>query len=241
MSRPDVSVLFPVRHAHVKYPPELFETAVLSTLRQPGVSLEVCFVDNASTDGTWETLQALAEDHRNIKITRNQRDEGAAYSLNCAAEMAEGRFFIFQSARSWYARGALAVMAAALDRADGYGFAYGQTEYRGAIQKQHVPPLFQRERFWHSFDSLFGYMYRRDAWDAGCRYEWYIERAEGRIDLLDWDFAMQLIVKMGWSGLALSYLPALIYFYSGTGQMTELVHKYQAVLDAEFARRWGAR
>ncbi|MCI0351248.1 MAG: hypothetical protein L0Z53_17630, partial [Acidobacteriales bacterium] len=64
---------------------------------------------------------------------------------------------------------------------------------------------------------------------------------EGRkIDISDYDFVMQLIVKMGWKGLALRDTLALHYLYSGQGQMSNLVHKYQDEIDKVFRIRWGS-
>jgi glycosyltransferase involved in cell wall biosynthesis len=238
MRTPDVSVLFPVRQGFANYPPDLFETVVLTTLHETGVNLEICFVDNASTDGTWGELQGLCDHYPNVKIARSVRDEGVAASLNRAASMATGRYLIFQSARSWYQPGALMLMAEQLDERSELGFVYGATQYHGLDERLHTPPRFEADRFRSSFDSLFGYMYRREAIEKGCEYDWYLFKEDQYIDLVDWDFAMQLIVKLGWKGSALPFI-CLHYYYSGQGQMTELVHRYETELMAEFHKRWG--
>jgi glycosyltransferase involved in cell wall biosynthesis len=216
----------------------MLATVVEQTVKQAGVHVELCIVDNASRDGTWELLQELKERDYPLILHRNFEDKGAAESLNIAASFASGRYFIFQSARSWYEPGALKEMVYVLDKHPGMGFVYGKTQYHGLNEYIYCPPMFDRTAFAQHFDSLFGYLYRREAYDRGCRYQWYIEREGQRIDLLDWDFAMQLIVDMGYTGLALTNQLVLHYHYSGAGQMTELVHRYDSELTAEFRKRW---
>lgn len=236
--RPDVSLLMTIYNGLENYPPDTLFTALITTLSEKGPAIEVCIVDDASTDGTWEYLNYWGDDC--LRIKRHSANRGAAAGYRTAAGMARGRYCILQSARSWYEPGALKAMVEALDANPGVGFVYGQTQYHGARETLYRPPPFDRERFFVHFDSLFGYMYRRRALDAGCRYVSYFEREGRQIDICDYDFVMQLIVNMGWDGLALRDRLCLHYLYSGQGQMTELVHRYQRQIDAVFNERWGA-
>jgi len=237
---PDVSVLMPVYNAVVNYPDDLFERVVASTmLRQSGVVVELCMVDDGSTDRTPDVIERLAAIYPRLVRARHHHNKGIAEALNTAASMATGNYFTIQSVRSWYAPGAFKTFVTALDRHTDVGFVYGATQYHGARSTLYLPPPFRREDFFRHFASLFGYMYRRGAWDQGCRYEPYIERDGYHIDISDYDFVMQIIARLGWKGLALRDTLALHYLYSGKGQMTARVHEHQREIDALFRKRWG--
>ncbi|MBN1122795.1 MAG: glycosyltransferase family 2 protein [Anaerolineae bacterium] len=236
---PDVSVLMPVYNMRERCPFGLLERAVESTLlRQPGVSVEICLVDDGSADRTPEIVEELQSIYPFLSSFRHEQNRGIAAALNTAASMAAGRYFIVQSVRSWYEPGVFGEFVDALDQCPDVGFVYGSTQYHGARRTRYLPPPFRRIDFFRHFASLFGYMYRREAWQAGCRYQPYIEREGRNIDISDYDFVMQLIVDLGWEGLALRDTLALHYFYQGEGQMTALVHRYQSQIDAIFRQRW---
>lgn len=240
--QPDVSVLMPVYNGLTNYPAGTLEKAIRTTREQEGVAVEFCIVNDASMDGSQAWLRECEYFKSPTQIAyigKSTTNRGIADSLDRASCYASGRYIIVQSVRSWYEPGALKAMVDALDGNPEVGFVYGKTQYHGAQEHIYTPPPFIRSRFFTHFDSLFGYMYRREALDAGCRYEGYIEREGKHIDISDYDFVMQLIVKMGWSGLALRDRLCLHYLYSGEGQMTNLVHKYQGEIDAIFRQRWG--
>lgn len=243
MSRkqPDISVLMPAYNTVENYRPGMLKWVVEQTLRlQPGVSVELCIVDDASTDDTPDLLAQLGDRYPQIIYTHHRTNQGVAGALNSAAELARGRYFIVQSVRSWYEPGCFKVLVDALEARPEIGFVYGMTQYHGVQQGLHIPPPFRREDFFRHFVSLFGYLYRREAWERGCRYQPYLQREGRSIDVSDYDFVMQLIVKLKWEGLALREQKALHYLYSGEGQMTNLVHKYQREINQIFAERWGA-
>jgi len=236
MKQPDVSVLMAVRNGLTAYPDGMLSRVIDQTLQEENV--ELCIVDDCSTDDTrvW-LLSSLDKTRGRFYHLHERRGPAAAYQD--ATHLATGRYIILQSVRSWYEPGALKAMAEALDSHPEVGFVYGQTRYHGASEHIHVPPPFIKQRFFHNFDSLFGYMYRCEALDAGCEYVSYLEKDGNPIDIADYDFAMQLIVKMGWSGLALRDRLCLHYYYSGQGQQTALVHRHQHEIDAIFRERWG--
>ncbi len=239
MSKPDVSVLMAVYNGLTNYPAGWRVTdAIMAAVYQSGVSVEVCAVDDASTDGTWAELEALGWQLDRVRVMRRTMRRGPAHAYQDAAEMAGGRYCIQQSVRSWYEPGAFAAMVKALDDNPEVGFVYGWTQFHGQRTDLYQPPPFQAEGFLSSFVSLFGVMYRREALDAGCRYEHYLERDGVRLDMSDWDFTMQMICNLGWRGLVLDEV-CLHYYYSGKGQMTERVHRYQDEMNAVFYERWG--
>ena len=238
MSRPDVSVLMTVYNGLKNYPSAFLDRAIKSVLdEQPGVTVELLIADDGSDDGTAVVLTKLAQDDERVRVKFHTTRRGVAAGFNTAAAMATGRYVILLSTRGWYERGALADMVKALDEHPEAGFVYGATQYHGVQHQRHTPPPFNAADFNRSFISLYGYLYRAEALQAGCQYENYLRKDGVNIDVCDYDFVMQLIHRMGWSGVVIDRL-ALNYHYSGAGQMTAKVHEHQAEIDAIFHQRW---
>ena len=66
-------------------------------LAQPSV-LEVIVVDDCSSDGTWELLQALASSNSKIRATRHSRNEGKGAALRTGISLTTAPFLIIQDA-----------------------------------------------------------------------------------------------------------------------------------------------
>ena len=88
---PLVSVLMTV-HNVAPY----LEAAITSVLAQSWRQLELIVVDDASTDGTWQLLQRLAQSDGRLCIRRLNANLGTYYAKNLALSLAEGRFVFFQ-------------------------------------------------------------------------------------------------------------------------------------------------
>ena len=67
--------------------------AVESALAQNAAALEVLVVDNCSTDGTWELLQAL--DDPRIRLVRNDANVGLFGNFNRCLDLASGTYLRF--------------------------------------------------------------------------------------------------------------------------------------------------
>lgn len=69
---------------------EMVQNSLVSALKQDIPSLEIIVVDNASTDGTWESLQRF-KDNR-LKLYQNKNNLGLFGNFNRCLELARGRY-----------------------------------------------------------------------------------------------------------------------------------------------------
>lgn len=84
---PDVSVIMPAWNAA-----SVINGAIDSVLKSEGVSIELVIVDDASTDGTYETLEHRANGDDRIRIDRLKTNGGPSAARNRAIELAKGRY-----------------------------------------------------------------------------------------------------------------------------------------------------
>src|SRR3954454_16874738 len=83
-----VSLVIPVFNERESLPAlyaEIVEVAEANRLR-----LEVVFVDDGSTDGSWEVIADLAAKHRRIRGVRFRRNFGKAAALAAGFQTASG-------------------------------------------------------------------------------------------------------------------------------------------------------
>lgn len=235
---PDVSVIMPVYNIR-RYPDGWVERAISSVLEHQRCEVELCIGDDASTDGTDKLLVQMADKNRNIKLAFAPVNTGGADACNLAAAMADGKYFILLSCRSWYEPGSLAVMADYLDRHPEIGFVYGNARFHGDQNFLKVTPEFDREIFRRSFASSFGYMYRREAWDAGSRYDCKIWLPDEKryMTIADRHMIMSLIFERGYEGKHLDMV-ALNYVSGVVPQMGDLLRQHRPEMMAEYTRLW---
>lgn len=228
---PDVSVLMPVRDADA----DKLQTSIQSVFVQDDVVVEIVICDDGSQDA--DALVKLATPPA-LKVARHDESQGIAEAQNTAAELAEGRYFVVLGAGDWFEQGALAAMVKHLDAHNAVDFAYGCTQYHGLGNELYCPPAFDKRQLFRSFLCRYAYMYRRSAWDAGCRYTDYITSPDGqRLGVQDRDFLMQLMVNLDWDGVCLQETTVLHYVHEHGSTWDDVLKHRQQIMD-EFQRRW---
>jgi glycosyltransferase involved in cell wall biosynthesis len=238
MTRPDVSIIVPAFNCE-----STISRAIQSALSQEGVSVDVVVCDDGSTDQTpskvWPAPVGTTNPTHQLLLLRHDRNMGQCHALNSAAEEAVGRYIIELDADDYLAPGALAALVSALDHApDHVGFAYGCVQYHDELNITHQPRPFKRADFYRSFPALYPFMYRREAWDAGCRYAPHLEKDGRALSIQDWDMALQLIEYMRYDGLALRDTLVLHYTYKAQGTVGSELKANNGELMAAFKRRW---
>ncbi len=74
---------------------QTLDAALASIFAQTWRPIEVIAVDDCSTDHTFELLQRYARSHPEMKVFRNEKNEGVAVSRNRILEEADGDFVAF--------------------------------------------------------------------------------------------------------------------------------------------------
>lgn len=101
MANPDVSIVI-TSYNVASY----IARAAASALAQEGVTLEVIFVDDSSTDGTWETIQTLTDPR--IKTLRLNANAGPSGARNAGFALANGRWIAVLDGDDAFLQGRLA-------------------------------------------------------------------------------------------------------------------------------------
>jgi len=238
---PDVSIIF---HAYNlrRYPRSWIERSIASVLEwQPDINVELCFGDDGSTDSTRGMIHKMINEDKRIKVGYWPRNTGGSDAANLAASMATGRYFLMLSARSWYERDSITKMVRYLDDNPDVGFVYGHNRYYNPDLEGQVivRPRFHEEIFKSAFASGFGYLYRREAWDAGCRYGCtiWVEEAGKFMTIGDRHMVMQLIFTMGWKGYRMDTI-TLNYQRGIVPQMNDILKHHRYDMMQEYRKLW---
>src|SRR5262249_18331038 len=93
MRRPTASIIM-TNYNHSRYLPVALQ-AILSQTWRPS---EVLVIDDGSTDNSVEVIEQFAERDSIIRLIRNDRNRGVAYSCNRGVALASGEYLLFAAA-----------------------------------------------------------------------------------------------------------------------------------------------
>lgn len=88
----DISVIIPLLNESASLP-EL-ESWIQKVMASQGYQYEIIFVDDGSTDGSWEVIEKLAASNPNIHGIKFRRNYGKAAALNTGFHAARGTYVI---------------------------------------------------------------------------------------------------------------------------------------------------
>ena len=108
---PLLSVGLAVRNAR-----ETVERCIESILTQDLTDLELIVFDNASDDGTIETVETCARMDRRVRLSVNPVNVGSHENMNLVLGAARGTYFRWISADDWLEPGCLSASVRALER-----------------------------------------------------------------------------------------------------------------------------
>ena len=92
----DISVIIPLFNEEESLP-ELYAW-IERVMKAHGYSFEVIFVNDGSTDTSWEVIERLATESENVKGIKFRRNYGKSPALYCGFEQAQGDVVITMDA-----------------------------------------------------------------------------------------------------------------------------------------------
>jgi glycosyltransferase involved in cell wall biosynthesis len=157
MTRPSISVVLPT-HNGAKF----LDRAIGSVVAQTWEDWELLVVNDASTDGTAQKIEAWVEKDERVRSLPLDRNLGLPAALNAGFRLAQGANFTWTSDDNWYRPDALAKLLDALDaepRSDVVFSSYTEVDENGT-------PRCERPARWRD-DLVLGnrigpcFLYRR--------------------------------------------------------------------------------
>ncbi len=92
----DISVVIPLYNEEESIP-ELYEW-IEKVMKENRFSFEVIFVDDGSTDSSWNVIKDLKSEHSEIKAIKFRRNYGKSPGLHCGFKVASGNVIITMDA-----------------------------------------------------------------------------------------------------------------------------------------------
>lgn len=217
---PILSVVIPVKDMQAT-----ILHSVCSALDQANVDVEVVVVDDGSQDRTRAVVEALQSQH--VRII-SQPNGGIASALNTGVLHALGKYCYCIGADDWLEPNSVQYAVMVLETRADVGFVYGSVLYHGDGMWRYDPPPFSDGYFFNHYSAISGYVFRREAWERGCRWR------DNTID--DWDHVLQL-VTCGYRGETIPMLMFHYWWRQKTGHLADMKAHKQEVL-ARFKEQW---
>ncbi len=226
---PRVSVVLPVYNHRALLP-----AAIASVLAQTYGDFELIIVNDGSTDGTRQYLDALTDPRIVVVHQDNQRLPGA---LNAGFARARGELLTWTSADNACAPMFLEALVGALDRYPEAGFAYSAFAWIDAhdrITGIHRDQEVSVRALLKQNPGIAAFLYRRACQEAVGVYDPALEGAE------DWDMWLRIVERY-----PAVYVPEILYYYrlhddSMTATKRErIAQASRAVVTNALARRGG--
>lgn len=92
----DISIVIPLYNEEESLP-EL-HSWIRRVMEEQGFSYEIIFVDDGSTDGSWQVISQLRKESDKVKAIKFRRNYGKSPALHCAFEKAQGEVVITMDA-----------------------------------------------------------------------------------------------------------------------------------------------
>ncbi len=194
---PRVSVVLPV-YNHLRFLPQ----AIASVLAQTYADFELVIVNDGSTDGTAEYLDALRDPRVVVVHQENRRLPSA---LNAGFAHARGELLTWVSADNHCAPLFLEALVAALDHHPDAGFAYSAFAWiddAGRITGIHRDQEVSVRSLLKQNPGIAAFLYRRSDQEAVGPYDPTLEGAE------DWDMWLRLVERR-----PAVYVPEILCYY----------------------------
>jgi glycosyltransferase involved in cell wall biosynthesis len=136
----DLSVVVPAHDARAHL------GATLASLRRNGSSqIEFVVVDDASTDGTAEAVEAAVDHVPGLRLVRSPVNVGLASARNLGLDHARGRYVAFLDADDWLAPGYLPALLDVARRHDVDLLRTDHVQVRGLRRVVHRAPVARRD------------------------------------------------------------------------------------------------
>ena len=91
-----ISIIIPVYNAATT-----IEKCVDSIIENNYKDIEVILVEDCSKDNSWDVCKKLSEKYNNVKILRNEKNQGVSYTRNQGLKLASGEYTMFVDSDDW--------------------------------------------------------------------------------------------------------------------------------------------
>jgi glycosyltransferase involved in cell wall biosynthesis len=114
---------------------------VLSIVNQPGVTVEVIIIDDASTDDSEVVGSRLANQYPQVRLIRHRTNMGHIATYNEGLRQVDSDYVVLLSADDMLAAGSLQRAAALMDAYPGVGMVYGHPQNFATTPEVQMPRL----------------------------------------------------------------------------------------------------